>query len=122
MKAQQFFSELDARTEATAWEDRLLNANALTVKNTPCLPIRGASSIAECIDVEFREYPEEDLEDLDFIYFAGKVGQCLESRGICLDIIVRDLCAKASRSGINDDGFHRRVEEAFLNGVETPVE
>ena len=121
MKAQQLFSEMEARTRATEWEDRLLRANVLTVKKAHYLPYREANSIAEFVLISFGNTPNEDLKEIDLIDFSEKIGSHLQQLSICFDVLVRDVCTKARHAGLNENGLKRKLEETLLKGLEASI-
>ena len=107
------FSELEARTKATEWEDRLLRANTLTVKKCPYANIRSTlGRVVGCFD------DNKPLERSDFIEVAELMGENLQGQQICFDLIVRAFYDKANSVGFCTDGLQQQLEEAFLKGFD----
>ena len=107
------FSELEARTEATAWEDRLLWANVLTAKTCPYSNIR--DTLGRMIDV-FDE--AERLDGNTFIEVAEYIGKHLKGQEIYFDLMVKAFCNKAKSVEVYTDGLKQQIQEAFLKGLD----
>ena len=112
---KQAFSEMAERTEATEWEDRLLRANVLTVKNFPYPSVR---RLVECTNEILHTVPAEHAKESEFVNFVELLGNDLQERSICFDVMVKIFYDEAVRVGFNTEGLEKQLQEALLKGLD----
>ena len=107
------FSGLEDRVKETDFQDQLLHANIITMKEAHRSDSGGIRwYIDEAFRKSSRQLSEEGLIDL-----AVSMGKVLEEKGFYFDTTVRIFCNKARRAGFNEDGLQRKVETGFLKGL-----
>ena len=113
------FSELEARTEATAWEDRLLRANVATMRNEDAL-----ISLDEA-KVLFRE--REQLDDLPdgqekYCTIARYRGSKMMLLTLGFDVAVRTLIKNSRKADCCSKSLADDIERLMLEALEASPE
>lgn len=121
-----YFSEMAERTEATAWEDRLLRANVLTVSKCPVPPKfdwdkNVIKNLEYAITESFRMNPYVMSSKEDLLSFTEYMGGELQEEKYCFDMFVRVLYDNAQRAGLNENGLKRKLQETLLKRLEASI-
>jgi hypothetical protein len=115
METKAYFTELAERTEATAWEDRLLRANVLTASECCCSRIEFLEARFAIAFQRYRDVLASERILLETTRFIGS--KSLETDP-CLDTVVRIHYDYAQRAGLGTEGLERRLQDAFLKGLD----
>ena len=110
-QAKKPFSEMEARTEATAWHDQLLHANAMTMRYPNRL------TLEENLDILNRICCNRGLV-MSCDQIARAVGSSLINTGLGFDTTVKQLVKLARDNGNDTDDLPDLVEKDMLIGLD----
>lgn len=110
------FSELEARTAATAWEDRLLRANVVTMRNED--PLLIMSTVDRICRERLRLFrlPVE-LEE-KFCLVARYDGKHLMRMTKGFDVAVQEVVEGTYENNCYSDSLRNDIEKAMLEALE----
>ena len=110
MKAQQLFSEMEARTEATAWHDQLLHANAATMS-------RNNKGHVEKLLEEMKRVKSTFSKDMIWNETANAFGYVIIRMGWGFDTAVQRVIQEAREDGLNSDTLPNDIEREMMKGL-----